>query len=206
MPLHITLLTPDAATPGYLLTCARTLHRTVVDPTHPADVITALGEQPLDLILLTTLTPATAKAALTLHLHTRAPVLASEDIQTEAKSYHLPLARVLTDGDIVGLGPLAQTLELAAPVTEAAEGEVPQLLGPTIMAYAVGTEGVLFVGPLFAEAPRRPLPPTLEGLPEDWLVFGGHAPEATLKTAPTLGSLLNPGSVRPDPQHPLPLR
>ncbi len=206
MPLHVTLVTPDSATPGYLVTCARTLHRTVIDPTHPADVLAALGEQPLDLILLTTLTPATAAAARALHLHTRAPVLASEDIQTEAKSSHLPLARLLTDGDIVGLGPLAQTLSLPAHTNEAEWTEAPQRLGPSVMAYAIGSEGVIFTGPLFAESPRRPLPATLQGLPEDWLVLGGHAPEATLKTAPTLGSLLNPSSIRIDPQQPLPLR
>ncbi|RYG60596.1 MAG: hypothetical protein EON60_06570 [Alphaproteobacteria bacterium] len=129
--LHTTLISPHPETPTFLLTCTHTLQRTVIDPIHPAAVQDALGSQHLDLILLTAATELTLAAAEILHHRTGAPVLASNTLNETA----LPVARYLTDGEVVGLGPLAQTIYIP-------EGD--------IMCYALGSEGLLFTGPLFA--------------------------------------------------------
>ena len=130
--LHVTCLSPHAHTPTYLLTCSHTLQRTVLDPIHPMAVLDALGSQPLDLILLTNASALVVEAAEVLHHRTSAAILASNTLNTRK----LPIARYLTDGEVVGLGPLAQTVYVP-------EGD--------LMCYALGSEGLLFTGPLFAE-------------------------------------------------------
>ncbi len=159
--LHTTLISAHPSTPTYLLTCTPTLHRTVIDPIHPATVLDALGTQPLDLILLTTATELTFAAAEILHHRTGAPILASNTLNETA----LPVARYLTDGEVVGLGPLAQTIYIP-------EGD--------IMCYALGSEGLLFTGPLFAgksagHKANRLAMAKLAILPDDTSVHGGAA-------------------------------
>lgn len=161
--LHVTRLSPHEHTPTYMLTCGHTLQRTVVDPIHPMAVLDALGSHPLDLILLTAATPLTTEAADTLHHRTGAAILACNTLS----GTKLPVARYLTDGEIVGLGPLAQTVFVP-------EGE--------ILCYALGSEGILFTGPLFAEADNSNLAShkinrlaiaKLSILPSDTTVYGG---------------------------------
>ena len=166
--LHITLLTPHAETPTYLLTCGHTWHRTVVDPTHPATVQDALGNNKPDLILLTAATELTLSSAEILHHRTGAPILAGATLHDTA----LPIARYLEDGDIVGLGPLAQTIHIP-------EGD--------IMCYALGSEGAILTGPLFAsglaehKANRKAIE-KLKTLPDHTMVYGGGAIEQPLIT------------------------
>ena len=93
MSLHVSLLTPHSATPTYLLTCARTYHRTLLDPTTPADISRALAGDAVDLILLTTLTPEIQSAATILHHHTGAPILALNPAGTSRTNTPLPIAR-----------------------------------------------------------------------------------------------------------------
>lgn len=157
--LHVTRLSPHATTPTYMLTCGHTLQRTVVDPIHPAAVLDALGTYPLDLILLTTHTPLVAEAAELLHHRTGSPILASNTLGGSK----LPIARYLTDGEVVGLGPLAQTVYVP-------EGD--------IMCYALGSEGLLFTGPLFANGlaghkANKLAMAKLGILPSDTTVHGG---------------------------------
>jgi len=164
--LHITLLAPHGQTPTYLLSCGHTWHRTVLDPTHPAPVQEALGNHKLDLILLTAATEHTLSSAEILHHRTGAPILASYALQGTA----LPVARYLEDGEVVGLGPLAQTILIA-------EGEV--------LCYALGSEGALFTGPLFASGllehkANRGALAKLKALPEHTMVYGGGAIEQPL--------------------------
>jgi hypothetical protein len=159
--LHTTLISPHAETPTYLLTCTHTLQRTVLDPIHPAMVTDALGSHALDLILLTSATELTLAAAEILHHRTGAPILASNTLNETA----LPIARYLTDGEVVGLGPLAQTIYIP-------EGD--------IMCYALGAEGLLFTGPLFANgAAKHKLNKLamakLGILPQDTTTHGGNA-------------------------------
>ena len=170
--LHVTRLSPHEHTPTYMLTCGHTLQRTVVDPIHPMAVLDALGSHPLDLILLTTATALTTEAAEILHHRTGGPILASNTLS----GGKLPVARYLTDGEVVGLGPLAQTVYVP-------EGDV--------MCYALGSEGILFTGPLFAEANNSNLAThkanrlaiaKLGILPSDTTVHGGG----------TQGQLLGP--------------
>ncbi|MBI1309058.1 MAG: hypothetical protein GC129_04295 [Proteobacteria bacterium] len=170
--LHVTMLEPHPQTPTYLLTCAHTYHRTVLDPTNPDTVEKSMGKDKLDLILLTTATELTLASAEILHHRTGAPILAGENFKETA----LPVARYLTDGEIVGLGPLAQTVFIP-------HGD--------IMCYALGTEEVIFTGPLFAtgladhKANKKALA-TLAALPEGMSVCGGGAhnlPLAGLLTA-----------------------
>lgn len=159
--LHVTMLEPHPQTPTYLLTCAHTFHRTVLDPVSPTIVQKALGNEKLDLILLTTATELTLASAEILHHRTGAPILAAESLKETA----LPVARYLSDGEIVGIGPLAQTILL------------PQ---GNILCFALGTEEVIFTGPLFAtglaahKANRKAMA-TLSLLPEDTHVCGGGA-------------------------------
>lgn len=159
--LHVTLITPHPQTPTYLLTCGHTWHRTVLDPTHPAMVQDALGDNKPDLILLTTPTELTLASAEILHHRTGAPILAHESLKETA----LPIARGLTHGEIVGLGPLAQTIYFP-------EGN--------ILCYALGSESVIFTGPLFATGVARHKAnkgalTTLTALPEDTTACGGGA-------------------------------
>lgn len=160
--MHVTLVSPHEHTPTYLLTCAHTLQRTVLDPIHPAMVMDALGTNKPDLILLTTATELTLAAAEILHHRTGAPILAGNTLNETA----LPVARYLTDGDIVGLGPLAQTIYIP-------EGD--------ILCYAMGAEGLLFTGPLFANPKaltnklNKPALAKLATLPTDTTTHGGSA-------------------------------
>lgn len=159
--LHTTLISAHPETPTYLLTCTHTLHRTIIDPIHPVAAQDALGAQPLDLILLTTATELTLAAAEILHHRTGAPILASNTLNETA----LPVARYLTDGEVVGLGPLAQTIYIP-------EGE--------IMCYALGAEGLIFTGPLFASKAakhkaNRLAMAKLGILPTDTTTHGGSA-------------------------------
>lgn len=157
--MHATLVSPHPETPTYLLTCAHTLQRTVLDPIHPAMVMDALGSHKPDLILLTCATELTLAAAEILHHRTGAPILASNTLNETA----LPIARYLTDGDVVGLGPLAQTIYIP-------EGD--------IVCYALGAEGLLFTGPLFATGfarhkANKSAIAKLGILPSDTTVHGG---------------------------------
>ncbi|PZP39200.1 MAG: hypothetical protein DI585_04885 [Pseudomonas fluorescens] len=157
--LHVTLVSPHAETPTYLLTCAHTLQRTVIDPIHPAMVMDALGNHQPDLILLTTATELTLAAAEILHHRTGGAILASNTLN----GMSLPVARYLTDGEIVGMGPLAQTVYVP-------EGDV--------MCYALGSEGLLFTGPLFANGmakhkANRSAIAKLGIVPSDTTVHGG---------------------------------
>lgn len=157
--MHVTLISPHAETPTYLLTCAHTFHRTVLDPIHPAMVTDALGSHKPDLILLTCATELTLAAAEILHHRTGAPILASNTLNEMA----LPVARYLSDGEVVGLGPLAQTIYIP-------EGD--------ILCYALGAEGLLFTGPLFANGaaklkPNKNAMARLGTLPSDTTVHGG---------------------------------
>ncbi|RYG60693.1 MAG: hypothetical protein EON60_06265 [Alphaproteobacteria bacterium] len=157
--LHTTLISAHPETPTYLLTCTHTLQRTVIDPIHPTAVQDSLGSQHLDLILLTTATELTLAAAEILHHRTGAPILSSNTLNGTA----LPVARYLTDGEVVGLGPLAQTIYIP-------EGD--------IMCYALGSEGLLFGGPLFATGvtkhkANRTAIAKLGILPTDTTVHGG---------------------------------
>lgn len=138
--MHVTLISPHAETPTYLLTCAHTFHRTVLDPIHPAMVMDALGTHKPDLILLTCATELTLAAAEILHHRTGAPILASNTLNEMA----IPVARYLTDGEVVGLGPLAQTIYIP---------EGPN--NTSILCYALGAEGLLFTGPLFANGAAK---------------------------------------------------
>ena len=165
--LHLTLITPHALSPTYLLTCGHTWQRTVIDPVAPAEVAAALTGQALDLILLTTLNEFTLASAEWLHRHAGAPILAPAHFQQTA----LPVARYLNDGEIVGLGPLAQTLW------------VPH--GQTML-YALGSENLLFAGPLWATGSlahkeNKPVRTTLAALPDDMAVFGGGAHDQPLR-------------------------
>ncbi len=162
--LHVTCLSPHALTPTYLLTCSHTLQHTVIDPIHPMAVRDALGSQPLDLILLTSESPLITEAAEALHHRMSAPILASNTLNTRK----LPIARYLTDGEVVGLGPLAQTVY------------VPQGDSSSdIMCYALGSEGLLFTGPLFAggtagHKANKLAIAKLRILPTDTTVHGGN--------------------------------
>lgn len=166
--LHVTLLEPHPHTPTYLLTCGHTWHRTVVDPVNPATVQTALGLDKLDLILLTGISELTLAGAEILHHRTGAPVLAGDALRETA----LPVARYLADGDIVGLGPLAQTVLFP---------------NGNVLCYALGSEGVIFTGPLFAtglashKANRAALA-TLKMLPEETTACGGGTHNLELKS------------------------
>jgi hypothetical protein len=158
--LHTTLITQHEQTPSYLITCTHTLHRTVIDPIHPASVQDALGTQPLDLILLTSATELTLAAAEILHHRTGAPILASNTLNQTA----LPVARYLSDGEIVGIGPLAQTIYIP-------EGD--------ILCYALGSEGIIFTGSLFANGAakhkaNRNAIAKLGILPSDTTTHGGN--------------------------------
>ncbi len=157
--LHTTLISAHPETPTYLLTCTHTLQRTLVDPIHPASVHDARGNPHLDLILLTSATELTLAAAEILHHRLGAPILASNTLNETA----LPVARYLTDGEVVGLGPLAQTIYIP-------EGD--------ILCYALGAEGLLFCGPLFASGAvshkaNRNAVAKLGILPTDTTTHGG---------------------------------
>ncbi len=165
--LHVTMLDFHPQTPTYLLVCAHTWHRTVLDPVNPRLVKERLGADKLDLILLTTATEQTLAAAEWLHHHTGAPILAGETLRETG----LPVARYLENGTIVGLGPLAQTITLP-------EGG--------ITCYAMGAENVVFTGPLFATGVARHKANTaamaaLALLPEETHVCGGGAHNLPLK-------------------------
>jgi hypothetical protein len=162
--LHTTLISPHDETPTYLLTCTHTLQRTVIDPIHPAAVQDALGSHTLDLILLTAATELTLAAAEILHHRMGAPILSSNTLNETA----LPVARYLTDGEVVGLGPLAQTIFV--PHSDDETG---------ILCYALGAEGILFTGPLFSNGAakhkaNRNAMAKLGILPSDTTVYGGH--------------------------------
>jgi hypothetical protein len=164
--MHVTLVNPHPHTPTYLLTCGHTYHRTVIDPTHPMQVKDILGDSTLDLILLTSATELTLSSAEILHHRTGAPILAAESFRETA----LPIARYLTDGEVVGLGPLAQTIHIP-------DGD--------ILCYAVGMEGVIFTGPLFASGladhkANKAAIAKLKILPEDTIVCGGGADQLPL--------------------------
>lgn len=164
--LHISLVSDHPQTPTYLLVCGHTCHRTVVDPVAPADVEKILGKDPLDLILLTTATELTLASAEVLSHSTGAPILAAAALQDTA----LPLARALHDGDIVGLGPLAQTIWVPSAHT---------------LCYALGAENALFVGSLFATGPliqkgHKTLLKMLSALPDEMRVYGGKVHERPL--------------------------
>ncbi len=159
--LHVSMLDLHPQTPSYLLVCPQTYHRTVLDPIGVAAPLQALGNDPLDLILLTTPTEYTLAAAELLHARTGAPILAGENL----RETRLPVARYLGPGEIVGLGPLAQTLWLP-------EGG--------ITAYALGMDEVVFTGPLFATGVARHRAnatalAALESLPAETAVLGGGA-------------------------------
>lgn len=159
--LDVIMLEPHPQTPTYLLTCAHTFHRTLIDPVALQPCLAGLGENKLDLILLTAVTEPILATAQLLHQRTGAPILAAENFRETA----LPVARYLGDGEVVGLGPLAQTILLP-------EGN--------IMCYALGSEGVIFTGPLFATGlanhkHNRKAMATLSALPEDTTACGGGA-------------------------------
>ncbi|MCA3244557.1 MAG: hypothetical protein INF43_04550 [Alphaproteobacteria bacterium] len=165
--LHVAMVEPHPQTPTYLLVCAHTYHRTVLDPVNVAATQHALGEDKLDLILLTTPTEYTLAAAELLQARTGAPILAGENL----RETRLPVARYLGNGEIVGVGPLAQTLWLP-------EGG--------ITAYAFGSEGVVFTGPLFATGVARHKANakaigTLANLPDETQVCGGGAHNLPLR-------------------------
>jgi hypothetical protein len=165
--LHVTMLDLHPQTPTYLLVCAHTWHRTVLDPINPRLVKERLGADKLDLILLTTATEQTLAAAEWLHHHVGAPILAGIGLQET----QLPVARYLEDGTIVGLGPLAQTIDIP-------EGG--------ITCYALGAENVVFTGPLFAtgisrKKANKAAMAKLAALPEDTHVCGGGAHNLLLK-------------------------
>ena len=154
-------------TPTYLLVCAHTYHRTVIDPVGVQAVQKGLGKDKLDLILLTTATEHTLAAAELLHQRTGAPILAGENL----RETRLPVARFLGNGEIVGVGPLAQTLLFP-------EGG--------ITAYAFGAEEVVFTGPLFATGVARQKANSgamaaLAALPEETKACGGGAHNLPLK-------------------------
>lgn len=164
--LHTTLVSPHDETPTYLLTCTHTLQRTIVDPIHPAMVTDALGSHQLDLILLTAATELTLAAAEILHHRTGAPILASNTLNETA----LPVARYLTDGEVVGLGPLAQTIFIPHGMQGMEESG--------ILCFALGSEGILFTGPLFTNGTakhkaNRNAMTKLGILPNDTSVYGG---------------------------------
>lgn len=171
--LHVTLVEPHPHTPTYLLTCGHTWHRTVIDPVNPAAVQTALHGEKLDLILLTGINELTLASAEILHHRTGAPVLAGDALRETA----LPVARYLADGDIVGIGPLAQTVLFP-------DGNV--------LCYALGSEGVIFTGPLFAtglishKANKGALA-ALKMLPEETHACGGGTHNLELKGLLTAG-------------------
>lgn len=165
--LHVSMLEHHPQTPSYLLVCAQTFYRTVIDPTNIPAILHGLGADKLDLILLTAITEQTLAAAELLHSRTGAPILAGENF----RDIRLPVARYLQNGEIVGVGPLAQTLWVP-------EGG--------IMAYAFGAEEVVFTGPLFATGVARHKAnhmamAALEALPEDTMVCGGGAHNLKLK-------------------------
>ncbi|NBX86514.1 MAG: hypothetical protein EBQ80_04695 [Proteobacteria bacterium] len=159
--LHVTMVDPHPQTPCYLLTCAHTWHRTIVDPTSPKLVQAALAENKLDLILITAMNEATLASAEILHHRTSAPILGGEYLKETA----LPVARYLEDGAVVGLGPLAQTILLPHG---------------NILCYAMGSEGVVFTGPLFATGlthhkTNKKALLKLQNLPEETMACGGGA-------------------------------
>lgn len=165
--LHVIMVEPHPQTPTYLLTCAHTAHRTIIDPVSLTSCNASLKDLKLDLILLTTITEAILATAAKLRETTGAPILAGENF----RETNLPIARYLEDGAIVGLGPLAQTILIP-------HGQ--------ITCYALGTENVIFTGPLFAtgvaehKANRKAMA-TLAALPEDTGVCGGGAHNLPLK-------------------------
>lgn len=159
--LHVTLVEPHPQTPGYLLTCAHTYHRTMLDPVNLNATMTALGDNKLDLILLTNISEELLATAEILHHRTGAPILGGHAFQQT----NLPVARYLGDGEIVGMGPLGQTILLP-------EGE--------ILCYALGSENVIFTGPLFATGlaghkGNKKAMVTLQALPEETMACGGGA-------------------------------
>jgi hypothetical protein len=165
--LHVTMVEPHPQTPTYLLVCAHTFQRAVIDPVNVPITQHVLGQDKLDLILLTTPTEFTLAAAELLHARTSAPILAGKNMQ----EIRLPVARYLADGETVGLGALAQTLWLP-------EGG--------ITAYAFGSEGVVFTGPLFATGVARHKANAkaigvLANLSDDTRVCGGGAHNLPLR-------------------------
>lgn len=171
--LHVTLLSPHEETPTYLLTCSHTFQRTVIDPIHPAMVTDALGSHKPDLILLTAATELTMAASEILHHRTGAPLLASNTLNETA----LPIARYLTDGDVVGLGPLAQTIFMPEE---------------QILCFALGAEGLLFTGSLFTGQPgkhktNKSALGRLRILPTDTTTYGGST--SGLPLGPLLANL-----------------
>ncbi len=165
--LHVQMVEPHPQTPTYLLVCALTAHRTVLDPINLPATLHALAGEKLDLILLTAPTEYTLANAELLHARTGAPILAGENL----RETRLPVARYLGNGEIVGVGPLAQTLFLP-------EGG--------ITAYAFGSESVVFTGPLFATGVARHKANSkaiaaLANLPEDTQVCGGGAHNLALR-------------------------
>jgi hypothetical protein len=165
--LHVTMLDLHPQTPTYLLVCASTFQRAVLDPTNVPTTLHGLGADKLDLILLTTATEHTLAAAELLHARTGAPILAGENL----RETRLPVARYVVGGEVVGIGPLAQALWLP-------EGG--------ITAYAFGVEEVVFTGPLFATGVGRHKAnagamATLANLPEETRACGGGAHNLLLK-------------------------
>jgi glyoxylase-like metal-dependent hydrolase (beta-lactamase superfamily II) len=170
--LNVTLITPHPQTPTYLAECAHTFHRTIIDPVAAADVEKILGTNKPDLILLTSATEQTVSGAGILAERTGAPILASAALLATA----LPIARTLESGEIVGMGPLAQTVWIP-------DGD--------IMCYALGSENIIFTGPLFATGvlahkPNKGVLITLQNLPEDTTACGGGA--HNLPLAPLLSA------------------
>ena len=152
MALSFDLLTPHDTTPTYLLTCSLTFQNTVVDPTDASGVQEALGQQSLDLIVLTGSNPETLQAAETLHARTGAPVLGGPFLRDARVS----VARYVENDGLIGLGSVAQAL-----IIDDAEDSP---LAP-LMLVGVGSSGVLLCGSLFTEKPGMALKGRLKNLP-----------------------------------------
>jgi hypothetical protein len=159
--LHVTMLDLHPHTPTYLVVCAASWHRTVVDPLNPKSVLASLGTDKLDLIFLTAATEDTLAAAELLHQRTGAPILASESLRGTS----LPVARYVSHGEQVGIGPIGTVVATAA-------GE--------IVCLAFAEEGLLLSGPLFAtgvlgQPAQAPTLAALQRLPAEVQACGGGA-------------------------------
>lgn len=153
MPVHVTLVQSHPLTPTYLVTAGAAFAHTLINPLSAPACHTALGQNPLDLILLTESTPALLHAAQTLSLHTGAPVLAP----AEAIGHGLPVTRTLTHGSRVSLGGVQGLVYQEAPT----------------LALHLPTAHMAFVGSLFT----RTAPSLL--FPTGTTLLGGHAPHGS---------------------------
>ena len=64
-----------------------------------------------------------------------------------------------------------------------------------VLAYAIGSAGLLFTGPWFTRPLPKKIPPTLLALPKDTLILGGHNGTTASTPVPALSTMLNHSSV-----------